>query len=347
MVSGRDEGTNPVLSVVVMCYNHEDFIGECLQSIVTQELDVPFEIIVGDDGSKDQSVAIVEAYQGHYPGLVRLVRHPANIGYSRNLADLIAAVRGDFIAYIDGDDLMLPGKLTRQLALLRAQPELGMVVHKMRTVDWRSKEPVDFPLARAKPAVFDAEYLIEHGPFFFGSSAMFRSDLRRRYPVDTTLKIVADVANLTQSLYGSKARYLDEEYGLYRVNPKGFTSTIIKNPAKHETHVSDMMHTYVIAEALGMDKALVDRARATLYLRSAIMFLEAGDYAEFRRYIQTSMRYSRIGAKQAWLHAMHRQPAVLRSLYALAKQLANRARATHRATHPPGAAGSLQPLQRE
>jgi glycosyltransferase involved in cell wall biosynthesis len=346
MVSDASEGHHPVLSVVVMCYNHEDFIGECLQSIVTQDLDLSFEIIVGDDGSSDQSVAIVEAYQGNYPELIRLVRHPANVGYSRNLADLIAAVRGEFIAYIDGDDLMLPGKLKRQLNLLRSQPELGMVVHRMRTVDWRTKEPVDFPLARTKPAVFDAEYLIEHGPFFFGSSAMFRSALRRRFPVDTQLRIVGDVANLTQSLYGTKARYLDEEYGLYRVNPKGFTSTIIRNPARHEIHLSDMMHTYALAEELGMNKALVNRARATLYLRSAIMFLEAGYYDEFRQYIQTSARYASVGAKQAWLHSMRRQPAMLRQLYALAKRTAKRARTARGAMHPPGTAGNLQPLQR-
>jgi glycosyltransferase involved in cell wall biosynthesis len=314
----------PVISVVVLCYNQENFIGECLDSVMTQEVDAPFDVIVGDDGSTDGSRAVIESFQARYPGRITLVAHERNVGYSRNFADVIAKATGEYTACLDGDDLMLPGKLSRQFEFLETQREFGMVVHRMRTVHWTTKEPVPFPLAHDKPAVFDAEYLIEHGPFFFTSSSMFRTALRRRFPVNLDLKVVADVANLMQSFYGTKARYLDEEMGLYRVNPKGFTSTVIKNPARHETNIHDMMATYQMAQDLGMDRAVVDRGRAGLYLRSAILFLEAGEYGQFERYIDTSVGYAKLGAKQGVLHAMRRWPHALRSLYGLAKQMAGR-----------------------
>lgn len=323
LVSGRTSG-RPFLSVVVLCYNLEKFIGECLQSVMSQDLDVPFEVIVGDDGSKDKSVQVIESYCERYPGIVKLIRHDQNVGYSRNLADVIAATTGEYIASIDGDDLMLPGKLKRQLEFLETQREFGMVVHKMRPVDAITGETVDFPLPREKPLVFDAQYLIERGPFFFTSSAMFRGALRRRYPVNLELKVVADVANLMQSFYGTQARYLDEEMGLYRVNPKGFTSSVIKNPARHETNISDMMHTCMMAENLGMDKALVDRGRARLYLTSAILYLETSHYEDFERCIASSMRFAKIGTKQAGLHALRRWPRALHTFYTLAKQMAGR-----------------------
>lgn len=322
-VPAKGEGA-PVISVVVLCYNLEKFIADCLQSVISQNLDVPFEVIVGDDGSADKSVEIIESFCVRYPGVVKLIRHEHNVGYSRNLADVIEMTSGEYIATVDGDDMMLPGKLARQLEFLQTQPEFGMVVHKMRTINALTGEPADFPLARSKPPVFDAEYLIENGPFFLNSSAMFRTSLRKRYPVNLDLKVVADVANLMQSFYGTKARHLDEELGVYRVNPAGFTSTVIKNPARHETNVKDMMCTCAMAEAMGMEKAVVDRGRARLFLVSAILYLESGHYVEFERCIASSERFAKLGAKQAILHALRRWPHMLHSLYTLAKQMAGR-----------------------
>ena len=322
MVSNPGQGAvHPRLSVAVLCYKHVDFIGDCLQSILSQELNVPFEVIVGDDSSLDGSIEVIESFRTRYPGIIKLVSHECNVGASRNFADVIARTSGEYIAYIDGDDMMLPGKLARQLDFLETHPEFGMVVHKMRTIDALTKEPVSFPLPRGKPAVFDAEYLIRSGPFFFGSSAMFRGALRRRFPVNLNLKAVGDVAHLLQTLYGTRARYFDEEMGLYRVNPNGITSIVIKNPARHEASISDMMYTYRMAEELGMEKAIVDRGRAGLYLGSAIMFLEAGHYTEFQRCIETSARFARIGLKQAGLHAMRHWPRTLRQSYRLVKQM--------------------------
>ena len=322
-ISGKGAG-RPVISVVILCYNLENFIADCLQSVMSQELDAPFEVVVGDDGSADKSIEVIESFCSRYPCVVKLIRHEHNVGYSRNLADVIEATSGEYIATIDGDDMMLPGKLAVQLEFLETHREFGMVVHKMQTVNALTNEPAYFPLPAAKPPVFDAEYLIEHGPFFLNSSAMFRASLRKRYPVNLELKVVADVANLMQSFYGTLARYLDEELGVYRVNPKGFTSTVIKNPARHETSLSDMLHTCTMAETLGMDKAVVDRGRARLFLVSAILYLECSHYAAFERCIASSAHFARIGAKQTVLYALRRWPHMLHSLYTLAKQMAGR-----------------------
>jgi glycosyltransferase involved in cell wall biosynthesis len=316
--------SEPAISVVVLCYNLEKYIGGCLESVMTQKIDVPFEVIVGDDGSIDNSVSVIESVRARYPHVIKLITHEHNVGYSRNLADVMAQAAGEYIATIDGDDLMLPGKLARQFEFLETQRDFGMVVHKMRTVDARTSEPVEFPLSRVKPVVFDAEFLIENGPFFFTSSAMFRGSLRRRHAINLELKVVADVANLMQCLHGSRARYLDEELGIYRVNPDGFTSTVIRNPARHETNIRDLMHTCAMAEALGMNRDVVDRGRANIFLRSAILYLENGHYDEFEHCIRQSVGFASVGVKQQGLYAMRHWPHILRSLYAFAKQTVGR-----------------------
>ncbi|WP_232457183.1 glycosyltransferase family 2 protein [Burkholderia ubonensis] len=315
---------HPVISVVVLCYNLESYIGECLESVMNQEVDVPFEIIVGDDGSVDNSVSVIESVRARYPNAITLITHENNVGYSRNLADVMAHASGEYIATIDGDDLMLPGKLARQFEFLETQREFGMVAHRMRTVDARTGKAVHFPMARVKPAVFDAEFLIEHGPFFFTSSVMFRGVLRRRHAIDLELRVVADVANLLQCLHGSLAGYLDQDLGIYRVNPNGFTSTVIRNPARHETSILDLMHTCDMAEALGMKQEVVDRGRAGVFLRSAILYLENGFFDQFEHCIQKSAEFADVGVKQRALYAMRHWPRMLRSLYAFAKQLAGR-----------------------
>ncbi|KVO16870.1 glycosyl transferase family A [Burkholderia ubonensis] len=317
----------PVISVVVLCYNLDQYIRQCLESVLSQEVDVSFEVVVGDDGSIDNSVDVIESIRAKYPDIITLVAHEHNVGYSRNLADVMAHVSGEYVATIDGDDLMLPGKLARQFEFLETQREFGMVVHRMRTVDAVTGEPVNFPLARTKPAVFDAEYLIEHGPFFFNSSVMFRGALRRRHAVDLELKVVADVANLVQCLHGSRAAYLDQDLGVYRVNPKGFTSTVIRNPARHEINISDLMYTCNMAEALGMKPEIVDRGRAGILLRSAILYLENGFYDQFEHCIQKSAEFAELGVKQQALYAMRHRPKTLRSLYLFVKQVAGRSAA--------------------
>ncbi|RQR49228.1 glycosyltransferase family 2 protein [Burkholderia sp. Bp9126] len=315
---------HPLISVVVLCYNLEKYIGECLESVMNQEIDVPFEVIVGDDGSVDNSISVIESVRARYPNAITLITHEHNVGYSKNLADVMAHASGEYIATVDGDDLMLPRKLARQFEFLDTHREFGMVVHRMRTVDALTGERVHFPMARVKPAVFDAEFLIEHGPFFFTSSVMFRGALRRRHAIDLDLKVVADVANLVQCLHGSQGAYLDQDFGIYRVNPKGFTSTVIRNPVRHETTIVDLMHTCDMAEALGMKREVVDRGRAGVFLRSAVLHLENGFYDQFEHCIQKSTKFADLGVKQQVLYAMRHWPRMLRSLYALAKQVAGR-----------------------
>ena len=318
------EQTAPVLSVVVLCCRQGKYVGPCLQSVLDQKIDVPFEVIVGDDHSSDNSLEVIESFRSRYPDVIRVVVQEKNVGFSGNFADTVALARGEYVANIDGDDVMSPGKLQRQLDFMRAHPKCGLVVHKMRTVDQDTLEPVSFPLPKKKPATFDAEYLLRNGPFFFHSSEMYRTHLRRRHPVDVGLKSVPDVAHLTQVLMGSQGSYLDEELGLYRVNRTGLTSVRIKNPARHWECLNDVIRTCQIAADLGMASDAVNRGRARFYLTSAIFYLEHGHADTFEDCIESSWRAARLGSKQLVLYAFRRWPRTLRTVYTRLKQMAGR-----------------------
>lgn len=125
---GRLGGRAGSVSVLIPTYNHAAFIGETLESVLAQD-HPDFEVVVGDDGSRDGTDAIVEQVAAHHPGRVCLLRSAANLGIARNFNRLLNAVSGEFFAWLGGDDLMLPGKLSRQVALMQDRPDAVGSVH--------------------------------------------------------------------------------------------------------------------------------------------------------------------------------------------------------------------------
>ena len=103
---------NPLVSVVMPVYNREMYVGAAIESILGQTF-TDFELIIVDDGSTDQSVAII---QGYRDPRIRLIRFSQNKGVSaaRNVGNHEA--RGEFIAVMDSDDIALPKRLEKQLA---------------------------------------------------------------------------------------------------------------------------------------------------------------------------------------------------------------------------------------
>lgn len=118
----------PVVSVLVLAYNQAAFLRQTLDGILAQRLDVPFEVLVGDDCSTDDSRELLTEYADRYPSRIRLFVHARNLGMHANHAFLLDRARGPYIAYCEGDDYWtVPDKLQRQLDCFKADPELGLV----------------------------------------------------------------------------------------------------------------------------------------------------------------------------------------------------------------------------
>jgi glycosyltransferase involved in cell wall biosynthesis len=114
------------ISVLIPCWNAEAYVGDAIRSVIEQDVE-PDEIIVVDDGSNDRSAAIAEAFG---PAVSLLRQANRGVGAALNLA--IANATGDVIAFLDADDLWLPGKLAVQIAALTANPVLDGVFAHMR-----------------------------------------------------------------------------------------------------------------------------------------------------------------------------------------------------------------------
>jgi glycosyltransferase involved in cell wall biosynthesis len=113
----------PLVSVVMITYNHEAFIAEAIEGVLMQEVDFPVELIIADDCSPDRTSEIVQGYldthpKGHW---IKYTRHDKNKGMMPNFVWALEQARGEFIALCEGDDYWTdPLKLQKQLDFLES-----------------------------------------------------------------------------------------------------------------------------------------------------------------------------------------------------------------------------------
>lgn len=118
----------PVVSVLMLAYNHGPWIAEAIDSVLAQDCPFPYELIIGEDGSDDDTRAIALRYQARHPDRIRVVYPQANAGAHANHRRVFALARGEFVAYCEGDDYWCRrDKLAAQVALLRADAGAAMV----------------------------------------------------------------------------------------------------------------------------------------------------------------------------------------------------------------------------
>lgn len=116
----------PMVSIGLITYQHEQYIHAAMEGILSQEGIENFEIVVGDDHSRDNTRKILDEYASSNPNM-RFLDRPSNVGMHRNWLDVIQASEGKYIALIEGDDVWSdPQKLKKQVALLESDETLAV-----------------------------------------------------------------------------------------------------------------------------------------------------------------------------------------------------------------------------
>ena len=118
-----------MISVVVLTYNQAETIGRALDSILMQRCHVPFEIVIGEDCSTDNTRDICQTYAQQHPDIIRLICNERNKGIVDNYYDCLLACRGKYIADCAGDDFWIDAqKLEKEVRVMEAHPEVTMVI---------------------------------------------------------------------------------------------------------------------------------------------------------------------------------------------------------------------------
>jgi glycosyltransferase involved in cell wall biosynthesis len=154
---------SPIVSVVIPAYNAQRYLLDALRSVNSQTHS-SLEIVVVDDGSTDDTAALLETFAREEPRLVVLRQENAGVAAALNAG--IGHARGAYIAHMDADDIMVPDRISRQLACLQAQPQLGFCASGITFIDSegrgrggyvppvRSIEDLDFMIRRRRSFSF-------------------------------------------------------------------------------------------------------------------------------------------------------------------------------------------------
>lgn len=132
----------PRISVVVASYNAASYLPYALQSVLDQSYP-DWEVIIVDDGSTDDTREIVERFMPAFSGRLRY-SYQENRGVSPARNATLEHVTGEFIALLDADDIWLPHRLARQLAVLDAQSNIGLIHGKVARINARN-EVIEYP----------------------------------------------------------------------------------------------------------------------------------------------------------------------------------------------------------
>jgi len=132
--------SNPLVSVVLPCYDAERFLAEALDSLLAQTYS-RLEILALDDGSSDGTLRILEEFAAR-DTRVRVLRNPTNQGVIRTLNRGVAEAGGEIVARMDADDVAAPTRIERQVGVLAARPEIDLVGTGVEVVDSSDGRPL-------------------------------------------------------------------------------------------------------------------------------------------------------------------------------------------------------------
>lgn len=216
---------SPIVSVAIIAYNVEKYIGEAIESVLMQECSYPIQIVVGEDCSTDNTRDILLDYQKNYPEVMKILLHEKNLGLTPNSWATQNACDGKYIALLDGDDYWTDkSKLQKQIDFLEKNPKYAGSAHQ----SLKYYEDIE-----GKNELFGAEQdfditlndTLQHRKFHT-SSLVYRKEIW-----DQTGGIPKNIHANERALYPlvalfGKIKYFKDSMCIYRLNSGGVSSRL-------------------------------------------------------------------------------------------------------------------------
>jgi glycosyltransferase involved in cell wall biosynthesis len=215
------------VSVLVVTYNHARFVREALDSVLAQRLPHSYEILLSEDCSTDGTREIVQEYAERHPDVIRLLLSQRNVRSNEVVARGFRAARGQYIAYLDGDDYWTSDdKLRAQVEFLEARSDLTICFHNVQVVDEHSESIGRLWNAPEQPEVSGLHDLLRGNPIA-ASSVMYRRAAVSQVPpwYDRFFPVTDWPLHVLCARQG-RVGYLDRTLGAYRLHSGGLYSTL-------------------------------------------------------------------------------------------------------------------------
>lgn len=274
----------PLVSVSIITYNQADYIEASVLSAVEQDYD-NLQVVVCDDASTDGTQEVLADLAAKYPQRLEVYFNGKNLGAGENRNRSLSYTRGELIAYLDGDDMLLPGKISKQVAFMLAHPECAISYHNVAVFDSQSGEALYDWKDRFGAGDGKVEELVQYGNFWCSISLMFRREHMAHQGFDARIPIGKDWLFFIHTLIngGGKFCYLDEVLARYRRHP-GNLSFLWERKLQ-----SKLISLDLIEQDYPQFGAQVRARRAEIYLTQSLYYLRRGELAMAGRALLSSL----------------------------------------------------------
>lgn len=176
------------VSIICNAYNHEAYIADALEGFVMQKTTFPFEVLVHDDASTDNTAQIIREYEKKYPQLIKPIYETEN-QYSKRDGSVAriqyGRARGDYIALCEGDDYWTdPLKLQKQFDAMERNPQVDMCAHQASMYDCRVGKVTRVLTPVQESRILTADEVIRGGGGHFATNSLFyRKTLQENKPI--------------------------------------------------------------------------------------------------------------------------------------------------------------------
>jgi glycosyltransferase involved in cell wall biosynthesis len=271
-----------------------------------QHTDFQFDLLISDDCSIDGTRAILSRFEAKYAGVVKVVFQERNIGALKNFQFVHRKASGKYVAHVDGDDYLLPGKLGAQAKFLDEHPQCPMVAHRMHIL---SERGIVGCTARNPPKI-DLRYLVENHPAFLNSSTMRRKEFWVENPNGEYIDFYIYLDMLRRGYIG----FLNDIYGVYRKGI-GISATL--------RLLDRIEEAFDYAEEIGGRelKPIIARARSRQCFSYALNQILKRDHESARKSIDKAIQYAPHWVLPVLFRFCQRWPTLLRFLVQEVKHL--------------------------
>lgn len=308
------------ISCICITYNQEIYIKDAIDSMLAQQTEYRFEIVIHDDCSSDKTREIICAYKEKYPTIIKLILQKEN-QYSKNpriIPLTIPYLEGEFITICEGDDFWIDEtKLQKQISSLIKSKEVHICFTAAKTlasdgsikvIAKQKEEQIKFTLD---------EVVSGGGAFMPTASIMIRKVILYHLPEwyysapvgDYFLQIYASIDNGAIYLPIYSCIYRENSIGSWSNKRLSMTSSEIINEGEH------YLRTFKKILVLNVSKDSIFPEISKKYLELSILAILSGYLSEFKYLVEKSWEYkNNLNLKQQFLYALRRSPRASRLL---------------------------------
>lgn len=292
----------PKVSVNICCYNSEQFIQETIESVLAQTFK-DFEVVIIDDGSKDQTAEIINRFND--PRLRYFYQENQGLSAARNKA--IKLSKGKFIALLDHDDLWETNKLKIQVRLLDSKPEVGLVFADAYLIDANNKTSKLYFDACSPHRGRVVEQLVK-GDFIPCLTVVMRRDIvSSTGSFKKNLHITEEYDFFLRMSLATEFDYVDQPLARYRLHAGNVSQNLER---LHKEEILSLEEFARLVKDLGLKKKIAVRLSAK-HLALAIFYLLNGKAVTARKEIKLASTESKKSLYACFLYAVSYLPVLI------------------------------------